>query len=267
MDGRARLKRKYRKHAWVALGKASLNVIVGTILITVGCLAFSVLEWYLASLFSHSLNRVALALFISLVRFILVIPIVAGAEYSIYYAFEYDDISLSRLFYFYNKPKRFFKLIGVSVAVIVKLVLVFLIPIVFGGMGIYLLLSYDIITTYRLMIICLMFITAILTFNVSGYFSLRYFLCWKLLFFDENLKISDIIRVSCKIMQGRKTEVFSLIYSFLPLAVFCVLLLPIYFVIPYVVAVFTVYGTMYIKRYKLTNDFSKTTLFRMGDIV
>ncbi len=160
-----------------------------------------------------------------------------------------EKAKYSDLFYFFKTPKRYFKsvLVGlaVSLRVLFKAVLSMLLPATFFGIADWLesqpqteiteifTKNCVLLGIFSVVIFSVLFVVA-----VSKNFAVSYFVAA-----DETTKIRDAVKLSSQFMRENSKQVLKTVSPFF---VLCVLIVPVFLIIPYFVTVFA----QYIKNFK-----------------
>lgn len=214
----------------------------------------------------YSVNQKLIAMImLAIGEFCLIMPVLAGVIRVLYRRIRNIATNTFDMFYYFEHLKRYFNVLYLFLAILVRLILIFIIPFSFIACGVSVLLYFSSFDIYTLLLLFLILIVFIITFHVCFFFSLRYFMAVFIFINDDNIKISTAIKLSVEKMKFRKNEILIVIYTLLPLLFLCLFIIPAFFILPYMVAVFTVYGTMYLKQFYIQQDVTKTLLFGMGD--
>lgn len=197
-------------------------------------------------------------------KYCMTVPIFFGFSRLICLSASGKDIN-GGAFYYFEKAGRYFKLLAINTLTVIKTAFIFLIPTALTAGGIFVCTYFDLFDIYTLFLLFLIMVSVVITLQLSIYMSARYFLCAYIFIQCEELSIRKIFRFSAKKMSDKKSEIFTVFYSMFGLYIICILLLPIIFVLPYTVAVFAVYGTMYLKQLEIKAVKTDTITFNTGE--
>lgn len=228
-------------------------------------LSCGVFKWAMINLFTEPNQRLMTVCASAVLKFLISAPVICGMGRLIYLNLLGNEPDAFGVFYFFEKTKRYLRLVFLLILVLLRVCAVFLIPAAIAAGGVLVYRYFEVFDIYTLFLLFLIIVSAVIAFQVSLYISLRYFLCVSIFIKDENMKIRRIIKESAVKMSDKRSEMLTVIYSLLPSSLLCLLVFPALAAIPYMVAVFTVYGTMYLKQFFIKEKAEKTILFEAGE--
>lgn len=90
--------------------------------------------------------------------------------------------------------------------------------------------------SFTIVLIILIILSLVLTYL----YSIRYFVASRIFIEEENFEIKRYFEISKDIMNNKTMEMFRLLISFVPMILLCLLVLPIFYVIPYILQSFSI---------------------------
>ncbi len=269
MNQRRRLKQETRRSLKGNWGKAvALTVVL--LLIPALCTVaedavgmFLELEYFEDSLHTpknHLDNTLYISpavflLFVSgtLISFLLSAPLRLGAKGWYLHLVAHDPKPLSDAFRYYTRPSAYLQAVLFETRLFFRrsvLILISFLPAILFYLSLPFLeqlsipnLLFSLLTTVMLGLLCLLG-SAVCLLWVGRTFLAEY------LYFLYSCKMREAFYLSAKIMKGRKSVLFSLRLSFLPLAVAELLILPRLWTTPYKTAVLAQYARYFMESYE-----------------
>lgn len=164
------------------------------------------------------------------------------------------------IFHYYSSLKKILKSWNISIQIFMRKTfwtIILLLPsVVIGSWSIYATIYQHevynkILITFGYILSLLLTIVAII---IRIIFLQRYFLTRYLIVSGECKKVRQAIKLSIKIMNGKKIDCISLLLSFLGWVVPCVFIIPIFFVLPYIKMSLALYSRYLLEDYKNTQQ-------------
>lgn len=193
-----------------------------------------------------------LSLITLLINVVIISPLFIGAIKWFYLNMNNDNVPIIRIFDFFSSPKIYFKSIFLQLNIIFKSIfytLLFNIPFLISILTLEFVSSYNNVLSKNILLI--VYFISIILFVICNLlnilFLFRYFLVYFIFIIDNNINLSDIIKISINKMKDYKLEILSLFFSFFLLFILSLFIIPIFFIIPYIISVSCIYAKSIIK--------------------
>ena len=166
-------------------------------------------------------------------------PVVIG--YIRMFLTDKDEYNLADVFYYFTSPQLYIKSMLLSLNFLLRIICVFVLLMIpsiiletFSKSFIAISSNSIYKVTHNSLVIC--------AFIALFAFCFRYFLIIPLFFADESKGINNYFRTSIAMMSGNYDKVFKLFGSFCGWIVLCFTVLPILYVLPYIIQAFCISG-------------------------
>ena len=197
------------------------------------------------------------------VKFVLMSPLLVGVTKWFYQVVEGKYPPFSVIFDYYASLRTFGKALGVQFQVSLRIALMGIV-VLLPSTCLRIVLQYlpaagsDSLSLMGAVLYLLTNLVTVLSWLFLGYLSLRYFLCFFLLAEKDEVPVKKILQTSVRTMREYKEEIFTLFLSFIPWLLLCALILPAFFIAPYLAATAALYGKIYISRLQSRREMDDT---------
>lgn len=191
---------------------------------------------------------------IAFLTFLVMTPFWTGIQCWYYNLAQDNDNTLGTVFVFFSGAKLFFKALGLKILIFLRVFLLALAAIVPCAVVFWLGLqsSAYFTTSWESILFAIGMFSTVMIFLVSliaiWLFSMRYSLAVYLICHNPDLKNREAIKYSVAYMKREKSSMLLFKLSFFPWALLCVLILPIFFVLPYYNTANALYGRFLIEQ-------------------
>lgn len=196
----------------------------------------------------NTVASICISLFSALFSLLIVFPLFFGVLRWFWMITGEEKASLDGIFYYFSSGKLFFRALSVAFGVLWRVTVgavICFIPLVianlvsspwiysvFGyAMPIWMSGMYSMHSTIKFFCICLFIL-----------WSLRYSLFYAAALFSPGISVRAVFRRSIDMTRGNLLRFLGFVFSFIGWYFISILVLPIVFVIPYMLAAFSVYG-------------------------
>ena len=219
----------------------------------------------------YQLTDISLSSFIEISKFMLIpfsVYIIYYAIFSILYMgdvlWNYSviakkDNDFFDLFYYYSKLKLILLSWNISIQIFFRklfwAIIIFLPSVIIGTLSTYLI--YTDISQYKVLmsfgyILCICL--AVISIITCMIFFKRYSLIRYLMISGECTKVRNAVKVSTKIMKGKKFNYLIFLLSFLGWILSCVFIIPIFFVLPYIKMSMNLYARYLVEDFNINRN-------------
>ncbi len=174
----------------------------------------------------------------AIIVFIVLSPLELGIKKWFYDIARLKDNDITQMFYYFTSAKIFVKAVFIKLNLALRLIAIYSLVII-PCTAIWILVNYPVTRhgvsvdgTY-LFVIAMMMISIILGGICAIYFSYKYFLVYYIFFNNGETSINNCVKKSKEIMTGKKSEVFTLYFTILPICLLSVFILPLIVIVPY----------------------------------
>lgn len=235
--------------------KNNVSRVIAVTLFSISCLIFLVILWLLVDsifiTFFSSLNisentfsivnTVIKSLFTVIPMIFIYLPIELGIGKWFYEISNSKgkNVSLTTLFYYFNNKSLYFKSLNLQLDLLVRKAIIFavcLIPAFVYEIW-YSSFNFNLFFLGINVLRLLDFILIVAGLVFAFVYNLKYFMV-KYLFFNKEESNKELFFKSDCIMRIRKKEVVEMYLSFFPFYILSVLIVPIFFMVPYMVLYF-----------------------------
>ncbi|MGN0452884.1 MAG: DUF975 family protein [Ruminococcus sp.] len=166
---------------------------------------------------------------------ILLSPLVTGMVRYFYILCKNGEARYSELFYYFSK--KYFRTVGFNFMISLRCFWRFLVSVGPGviALNIMMYYTYDAEALAFWQILCYLLIYALIFGGVILFakLSTKYFLCYYLMFEDENIPMSVMFSRAKELSEPLKDRIFKLFLSISPWLLLSILVYPLLFIVPY----------------------------------
>ncbi len=191
---------------------------------------------------------IGITLFSAVFSFLVIFPLVFGVMRWFWFVTGGSSVSVVDIFYYFSTPKIFFKALGLSIRLYIRLVIgavVCFLPYILVGVATspYL---YDRLGV-SMPIVMNGLLPLVSFFELFGFLAFLmwisiYLLCYTVIFSESEISSGEIIRRTVKITKGFRFNLIGFFFSFFGWLLLSLLAVPLIFTVPYLLASFAVYG-------------------------
>ena len=210
-----------------------------------------------------------ISLLISLLIFFVMTPLQQGCARWFYRRTGGEQEPVSGVFFYFETAKSYFRSLGLYFQIGLRTFVWMLLPALPMAATIVFIMFYkrqlggNLPNAVFAVVVILMVIWAILLVILSIMISLRYFLAPYLLAEHPEQKAGQCIKNGVRMVKGHKAELFVFMLSFFGWALLCVLIVPIFYVLPYMHSSYAVYARYLIQLGEQTgSDNTKEYLYK-----
>lgn len=189
-----------------------------------------------------------ISLLISLLIFFVMTPLQQGCARWFYRRTGGEQEPVSGVFFYFETAKSYFRSLGLYFQIGLRIFVWMLLPALPMAATIVFIMFYkrqlggNLPNAVFAVVVILMVIWAVLLVILSIMISLRYFLAPYLLAEHPEQKAGQCIKNGVHLVKGHKAELFGFMLSFFGWALLCVLIVPIFYVLPYMHSSYAVYA-------------------------
>ena len=245
------------KHRWaeavavtlVLIATSFLNTFIQYILMSVFKVRDVWTPFTPTDLPMHSqIASVGITLFSAVFSFFVMFPLVFGVMRWFWFITAGGDIGIGEIFYYFSSGKVFFKSVGLSVRLYLRLIIgavvsflpylaaaIFTTPYIYDRLNIKMPVFMESLSPLAQFLKAFGFLAFLMWISI-------YLLCYTVIFSEPQLTVGQIIRRTVKISKGFRFNMVCFFFSFFGWILLSFLLLPLIFAGPYMLSAFAVYG-------------------------
>ena len=194
------------------------------------------------------LASIGITLFSAVFSFLIMFPLFFGVMRWFWFITGGSSVSVGDIFYYFSSPKIFFKTLGLSIRLYIRLVIgavVCFLPYILLGV----VTSPHLYDSLEVSMPIVMngLLPLVSFFKLFGFLALLmwisvYILCYTVIFSEPELSAGKIIRRTVKVTKGFRFNTVGFFFSFFGWLLLSLLAVPLIFTVPYLLASFAVYG-------------------------